>query len=484
MSNDPIENAVTVAETNEEAIARLAQLQPLDYETVRESEAKKLGIKRVSVLDKEVEKARKQGEENSEVSIFPETNPWEEPIELAELLEDIRAQIKRFIICAPETANATTLWIAFTWVIDHVQVSPIANITAPEMQCGKSQLLSVISAMVKKPAIAANISPSVVFRVIEKYCPTLLIDEADSFMNGNEDLRGIINSGHTRQSAYVWRSVGDDHEPTQFSTWSAKALCGIGAQAATIMDRSIILELRRKLPHEKVERLRHADKQEFLNIKRKLARFALDSGEAIENSRPALPDALSDRAQDNWEPLLAIADIAGNHWPETARQSAMAIYAKGQDDDNQAPGIMLLHDIQDIFEGEKLRIKITSADLLEKLLHLEDRPWSEWNRGHAITSNKIARYLKPFGVSPKTIRTGSTTAKGYMKDDFEDAITRYIPVQSVTPSQPNETNTYSRIQTVTNIANVTNEFLPESPENSHCYGVTALIGVSGEAEEF
>lgn len=258
----------------------------------------------------------------------------------------------------------------------------------------------------------------------------------------------------------------------------------LGTQAATIMDRSIIMELRRKLPNEKVERLRHANNQEFLNIRRKLARFALDNGRAIENARPVLPEALSDRAQDNWEPLFAIADIAGTHWPETARQSAMAIYAKGQDEDNQAPGIMLLHDIQDIFEVEKFLTKITSAELLEKLLKLEDRPWSEWNRGHAITSNKIARYLKPFGVSPRTIRIGNNTAKGYMKNDFEDAFARYLVEQSVTTSQPNKTNTYSGIQTVTSTASVTNEFPPESVENGQCDAVTALIGVNGEAEEF
>ena len=483
MTNDPIEKAETVTETNEHVVQRLAKLPPLDYESVREKEAKKLGIKRVSVLDKEVEKHRKQSTEGEDTK-FPEIEPWDEPIDIADVLDDIRALIKRFIICAPETANAATLWIAFTWVIDHVQVSPIANITAPEMQCGKSQLLSVIGEMVKKPAIAANISPSVVFRVIEMYCPTLLIDEADSFMRGNEDLRGIINSGHTRQSAYVWRSVGDDHEPTQFSTWSAKVLCGIGTQAATIMDRSIILELRRKRPDEKVERLRHADKKEFIAVKRKLARFALDNGMALENARPSLPDALSDRAQDNWEPLLAIADISGKHWPDTARQSALAIYAKSKDDDNQAPGIMLLQDIESIFEEDKYRTRISSAELLDKLHALEDQPWNDWYKGRAITSQKIASYLKPFGVFPRTIRFGNNTAKGYNKEDFKDAFERYLTKQAVTSSQLNAGNNYSENKVVTNPANVTDYVGVKLTKINACDDVTALIGQCGEAEEF
>ncbi|MCD8494041.1 MAG: DUF3631 domain-containing protein [Alphaproteobacteria bacterium] len=456
----------------------------MEYEKVRKTEADRLGIDRVGVLDKEVEKARKPDVQENYDEKFPAVEPWPEPVDMAALLDEITALIKRFIICAPETANASALWITFTWVIDYVQVAPIAFITAPEMQCGKSQLLSVIGSMVKKPAIASSITPSVIFRVIEKYCPTLLIDEADSFMNGNEELRGLINSGHTRQSAYVWRSVGDDHEPTQFSTWGAKALSGIGTQAATIMDRSIVLELRRKLEHEKTERLRHADKNAFLEIRRKLAKFAEDAGRIIEQARPTLPDSLSDRAQDNWEPLMAIADYAGGHWPDTARHTALSIYAKSKDEDNQSAGIMLLKDIQSLFENEHNRARITSAELLQKLCEIEDRPWNEWNKGRPITTAKIAKYLKPFGLTPKTIRDGYKVAKGYLKDDFDDAFSRYIPLQGVTPLQTLPSNTYNDFQTVTSDLNVTPSKPSKPLETATCNGITLSTGESPNVEVF
>ena len=129
-------------------------------------------------------------------------------------------------------------------------------ITAPEKQCGKSQLLTLIGKLSNRPLVASNITTQSLFRVVEAFSPTLLIDEADSFMRENEDLRGIINSGHTRQSAFAIRCVGDNHEPTRFSTWGAKAISGIGSLPDTIMDRAIIFNLRRKLPGEEVERLR------------------------------------------------------------------------------------------------------------------------------------------------------------------------------------------------------------------------------------
>ncbi len=479
MSKDPIKEASFPTETMDNAIERLAAMPALEYEQIRVDQAEKLNV-RVGVLDQEIKKLRSFKEDEVHDDKFPNVEPWDEPVDSAELLDQINGLIRRFIICAPETSQASALWIAFTWIIEHVQVAPIANITAPEMQCGKSQLLSVISSMVKKPAIAANISPSVVFRVIEKYCPTLLIDEADSFMNGNDDLRGIINSGHTRDSAFVWRSVGDEHEPEQFSTWGAKAICGIGHQAATIMDRSIVLELRRKRADEQVERLRHADKSEFLTIRRKLARFAQDCGEQIAKARPDLPNALSDRAQDNWEPLLAIADVAGGHWVTTARYAALSIYAKSQDEDNQSAGIMLLNDIQSIFDDNPNYKNIFSADLLYLLCEMEERPWNDWNKGRAITTAKIARYLKPYGVHPKTIREGYKTAKGYERKAFNDAFDRYIPSQNATASQANEIKVFKGNERVTNDINVTDQNTRHPAENIDCYGVTLSQGDVGK----
>jgi putative DNA primase/helicase len=57
----------------------------------------------------------------------------------------------------------------------------------------------------------------------------VLIDEADTFLGDNDELRGILNGGHNRISAYVWRSVGEDHEPRKFNVWAPNRLlknCG------------------------------------------------------------------------------------------------------------------------------------------------------------------------------------------------------------------------------------------------------------------
>lgn len=269
-----------------------------------------------------MKKLRKEADSSNGI-LFAEIEPWGEPVPFGELLDNISATIQRYIVCDKGTADTAALWVVMTWVLDVVQVAPLAVITAPEKRCGKSQMLNVMGKMVYRPLQASNIKPAVLYRLIEVAQPALMLDETDTFMREDEELRGIINSGHTRESAFVFRCVGDDHTPTKFSTWGAKALSGIGKLPDTLMDRAVILQLRRKLPHEKVERLRYAEPQLFADITAKIKRCIEDNREAIRLCRPDLPEKLNDRAQDNWEPLLAIADVAGCGWSERARAAAL-----------------------------------------------------------------------------------------------------------------------------------------------------------------
>lgn len=412
-------------------ILRLAKLSPLQYDLVRRQEARSLGVRPVT-LDAAVRDARKGSA--AEDLPFTETEPWPEPVAPEILLNDIAATIRRFIVCDRDTAHAVTLWAAMTWFIDHVQVAPLAVITAPEKRCGKSQLLFLLGRLSARAITTSSISPAALFRTIDSWCPTLLIDEADAFMRDNEELRGIINSGHTRESAYVIRTVGENFTPTRFNTWGAKAIAGIGQMADTIMDRAVLLQLRRKLPHEEVERIRHAEPGLFDDLRSRLARFAEDCGEQVRQARPPLPDCLNDRAQHNWEPLLAIAMTAGSEWLEYGTMAALKL--SGTDNTSQTVGTELLADIREIFGAD--RDRITTAEMIRLLCSDEERPWSTFSRGNAITPRQLAKRLKEYGIYSHTIRIGIETAKGYMIDQFRDVFSRYLPPPgelSVTTSQ-------------------------------------------------
>lgn len=475
-----IENATEPQETLQEAVARLAALPPLEYEQVRDTEAKKLNVKRVSILDGEVAAHRlKTSGAEIKAEMFPHVMVYPHPVDGVQLLNDIRATVKRFIVCDEKTTIAVTLWIAFTWVIDHVQVAPLGVITAPEKRCGKSQLLNLIGRLCLRPMVASNISPAATYRLIEAHKPTLLIDEADSFFKENEELRGVINSGHTRQSAFVIRTVGDEHEPKQFSTWGAKAVSGIGALAETLMDRAIIFELRRKLPHEKVERLRHAENGLFERLSPMLARWAQDNGNAIARSRPALPDALNDRAQDNWEPLLAIADCVGGEWPKLARNAALAI--SGNEGEAVSLSAELLADIREVFNKNKID-RISTADLLQGLNEDELAPWATYNRGKPMSPRQLAKRLNEYGIKPDTLRVHGTPSKGYALKDFDDVFARYLcsspgtPDLSVTPLQNAVNEGLAGTSSVTDknprYGNNNPSVTSKSLELNACYSVT------------
>ncbi len=366
------------------------------------------------------------GDESS--SFFQEVSPWADRVDGAELLNEMTVVIRRHVIADPATIDAAALWAAFTWFIDVVKVAPIANITAPEMRCGKTVLLGMLSLMSYRPLPVANIAPAALFRSVDLWSPTLLIDEVDSFLDAHEEARGIINAGFTRESAFVVRCVGDDHKPTKFNIWGAKALCGIGKIANTLEDRSIPLRLRRKRTGEKTVKLRRSDDREIEVIRSKLARFVADNKEAVGSLIPDEIEGLSDRANDSWEPLLAIAIVAGGDWAEKAKKAAVELH--GLEEEAPTLNSELLADIKEIFHSPNvLHVgKMFSADLLVALVEDDEKRWATYNRGKPVTPKQIADRLKAFGIKSKQVRIGAQAGrKGYEIGQLKDAWQRYLP---------------------------------------------------------
>lgn len=479
---DPIKPELSPIQDDETFIQKLASLSPLEYDRTRIETAQKLQV-RTATLDGMVKQLRKADQVESGL-VFDDLEPWPDPVDGAALLSEIVSTVHRFIVCLPETAYAVALWVAMTWFMDVVQVAPLAVITAPEKRCGKSQLLILLSKLVYRPLTTSNISSAALFRTIDAWRPTMLVDEADSFMKENEDIRGLLNSGHTRDAAYIIRVVGDDHEPKRFSTWGAKALAGIGKLADTLMDRAVVLELRRKLPHEEVERLRYAEPGLFDTLAAKLCRFAEDNQGAIRLARPDLPGKLNDRAQDNWEPLLAIADVVGAQWPTLARNAALKI--SGAADSGLTIGVELLSDIQEIFDAKKVD-RFSTADLITALCEDDEKPWATFNRGLQISPRQVAKRLSDYGISSNTIRVGGSTPKGFMKSQFEDAFFRYLtlsPVPSATPPHPLSVNGLSVADKETCCGNKNQKATHESLSLKACGGVANRMGNMGQNENF
>jgi putative DNA primase/helicase len=264
--------------------------------------------------------------------------------------------------------------------------------------------------------------------LVEKEQPVLIVDEADTFTKNNLELVGVINSGHRRELAYVARCIGDDHVPTKFSTWCPKVLALIGKPSATILDRSIVIRLQRKRPDESTERLNNQAAERLKTIARKLAKAVTDDVRvAMYRSDPAIPAILNDRQADNWRNLLALADLAGGHWPTEARNAATTL-ALLDSDEPETLALQLIIDALGVFRESNCD-RLKPEELADRLAKLPDRPWGTLTRGRAISPNKLAAMLRPYDI--QSVKTHGLRV--YLRDDFQKVCDRYCP-------RPPETN--------------------------------------------
>jgi hypothetical protein len=210
-----------------------------------------------------------------------------------------------------------------------------------------------------------------------------------------------------------------------FDSFCVKALAGIdsGRQLPdTIVDRSISIRLQRRAPDEPLTRYRQriASKEGKLLAERLEAH--LDGFPAPEEW-PDMPVSLSDRATDIWEPLIVIAEAAGEEWPHEAREAAESIFGTPDPADDSL-GVRLLADIRTVIKTDR----ISTSDLLEKLIELDESPWGDLY-GKAITARKLADLLRPFGIVSHGIRIDTGTPKGFLLGDFVGSWRRYLPIE-------------------------------------------------------
>ena len=431
-------------ETDDEAIARLAALPELEYERVRKGEARRLGM-RTALLDKLVRKER-SGSGGDHLQGRPiEWNdpvPWPKPVDGAALLTDIAGLIRRYVDMPGEKADAVALWIVHTFLHSRLDVSTILVVTSATKRCGKTLLMEVVATLaLRSVPVSGRITPAGTFRLIELHEPTLFLDEADTYMGNDSELRGILNGSHSRDSAFTIRTVGDDYEPRCFSTWCPKAISGIGDLPDTVADRAVTIRLQRRsttvgeMPH-----WRDRDRQAVEVLRQKLARWTDDNADAVLERRKtgSFPSGLHERARDIWEALLAIAEFAGGNWAGTTGRAYRACEAiNAEVDPENGVCEMLLADMRKVFKeaGNPETLPTGKPDeqydpnkpaTLPALIAMEGRPWSEWSRGRPLSPRSLASLLKGFDIAPGTIRLQSgSTPKGYKRAAFVPQWQRY-----------------------------------------------------------
>jgi putative DNA primase/helicase len=409
----------------QEILDGLARLNRFDYEHRRKEAAEELGM-RAPQLDAEVaERRERQQAETGPPPLFGHwiVEPWPESVDTDALLLSLTRRLHRHVVFSNEAGIVVALWILFAWVHDVAVHSPNLLVTSVERDSGKTTLLNLIHFLAPRGLLCVEISEAALFRGIELWQPTLIVDEADTILVENESLRAVINSGWTRGLS-IPRCIGDEKVPHAFPTFCPKAIGMKGRKLPdTTLSRCIIIELKRKRANEKVEHFRCIDDPGLEELRRQAMRWANDNAAVLKDKEPEMPPGFDNRLGDNFRLLFAIADLAGGEWPEKAREAARVLSGAA---DTASQKARLLADIKKI-RGAKEGDAISSAALVEELVVNEDSEWAEMGKSRKpISQNQLAGMLKEFRIAPQQVRIGGKQCRGYEWAWFEDAWSRYV----------------------------------------------------------
>lgn len=362
-----------------------------------------------------------------------------------QLLDAIVAHVTRFVVFAsPTHADVVGLWVVHTHAIRAAYATPYLHIDSPLPRCGKSTLFRVLHQVVANPLAAANATAAAIFRTIDSDQPTLMLDEIDAQLRDDAEkaaaIRSILNAGYQAGPlATVLRCEGSKHEVRAFNVFGAKAFAGINERTlhSTTLDRCVHIGMQRKRGDEGEKFVPHRVEEEATGLHSKIAAFASDHLDELRELDLDLPEELGDRGQEVWEPMFAIAQVAGGDWPERVHRASLEMQTGlAVEDENVA--VQLLADLRLIFDEER-RDRLRSDELCKRLRALEDRDWGTWGSRRqepGLHPRDLSRQLRRFGIRPSTIRFADKTAKGYKQEQFEESWERYLSSSDATVTAP------------------------------------------------
>jgi putative DNA primase/helicase len=349
-------------------------------------------------------------------SLPEELTPWDEPVPTAELLNAIEVKFSRYVVASKAVVTASTLWTAFTWVIELAVHAPKLCFHFPEPASGKTTALNVLRWMVQRPYMAVEATGAATYRIVDRLKPTLLLDEADTLFDRSTVLAHIINASWTSGGQKIPR-VGLRGEVIEFDPYSTQAIGMKGLNMpGTTSSRTILCMLWPKLPSEEVEDFSYVDDDEFKAIRRKLLRWSVDNAVSLREAKPMTAPGFNNRIRMNFHLLFAIADLASGEWPKRAREAALELM---KDQVESSEGMKAICAMDELLEH---REKITSAEVIKTLAADPTSEWSNFRGKGPISQTQFAALLKPYGIRPVKVHP----TNGYRKSQFADVFARLL----------------------------------------------------------
>lgn len=341
------------------------------------------------------------------------------------LVRDIEQFIRRFVVLPNRTLLPLALWSLGTHLFDVFDSFAYLVITSPTPRCGKSRVLEILALLCANPERTSNISEAAMFRLIERYKPTLLLDEMEQLREKGERsqiLRNLINAGN-RRDAMAIRCAEGGKAIERCQVYCPKALAAIGSLPDTITDRSIAIRMQRRTFEERIERfLFQRAGIKAREILGRIAAWCKQHQNTIQAAYSNAPDLefIEDRDAESWTPLFSLLAVADPSRLEELRGCALILCGQKQDDAAEEHiTVRLICDAATVLHGDEKHI--ASAELLRRLREIEDSPWSSPD----FDRRRLAKYLRGFGLRSKPVRIGASTPRGYIAAEIHERASRY-----------------------------------------------------------
>lgn len=368
---------------------------------------------------------------------------------LGDILNQLTALFTDYaVLPTPHTAPTLALWVAHTHTSTAFYTTPRLILSSPVPGSGKTRVLELLELVAARATNTNSISPAGMYRLVNKSVeeghlpPTFLYDEIDAVFNGKptsgtDDIRSLLNTGYKRGAKTI-RCVGDSNDVKSFETFAPVALAGLGGNMPeTITTRAITIDMKKRKSDEKVKPYRSRKmREQVAPLVEHLNQWAQQATSHLEYAEPTLPPGVEDRPAEVWEPLLAIAEMAGDEWAAKARAACVSFVFKEK---ITVPtlGEELLRDIREVMgHGNNPSYvqldRIRSPELIEALKSIEEGAWKELD-GRGLTPRRLSQLLSRYDIAPTVMKVNGKTYKGYMvagnakQSGLGDAWSRYLP---------------------------------------------------------
>jgi hypothetical protein len=222
-----------------------------------------------------------------------------------EIYSDVLNFCKTYLVLKDEEYHLVTAWILASWLVDDFSSCPYLCMIAPKSS-GKTKVLEVLGELAYRAVSTISITPASLFRAIELWNITLLIDEAEHQIKTDTEagqaLYGCLNGGYKRGS-YALRTEGDANNrvPASFEVFGFKAIASTKLFHPTLESRSIVINMTQGIPKKIII---DSGRAAILRSKLLFWRF-----ETLGKLKLAMPESLSGRLIEMFIPLFTVAQI-------------------------------------------------------------------------------------------------------------------------------------------------------------------------------